>query len=191
MNQTVKIKIKQLIFNIIETILILLIGKLLDLPINFIIMVMATFLLSRACLGKTLHFKTWYRCLICSLSLMLSLFLILKIDLTLSILFTIFSAFIMTGRANINDMYLWKASNESKYKDIEEYVKYNLVNPTLLDFEENLKRRDDMLYLIYKYKFKEGMSFSQISERLDNMENPRIVEKLDQIALAIRIHCGI
>ena len=48
-----------------------------------------------------------------------------------------------------------------------------------------------LLFLIYKYRFIEKLSFSQISEKLNGMENVRIVEKLDQIALAIRISCGI
>ena len=39
--------------------------------------------------------------------------------------------------------------------------------------------------------FRENLTFAEISERLDNMENIRIVEKLDQIALAMRISCGI
>ena len=191
MKETTKRKIKSLIFNIVETIIIILIGQLLNLPINFIISIMMTFLISRCFFGKTMHFKTWYRCLVCSLTLMLSLFLILKIDLKLSILFTVFGALIMTGRANINEMYLWKPKDEGKYKDIEEYVKYNLTNSKLIEFEENLKRTDDVLYAIYKYRFKNGESFNEISKKLDNMETARIVEKLDQIALAIRIHCGI
>lgn len=180
-----------LIFNIIETLLIFLIGKLLRLPISNIIIVMLTFMISRGCFGKSLHFKTWYRCLVWSAVIMLSLFLILKVDLVVSILFAIFSAFIMTGRSNIEDIYLWKPQNESKYKDIEEYVKYNLMNPDLLNFEDNLKRRDDLLFLIYKYRFRDNLTFSEISEKLDGMENPRIVESLNQIALAMRISCGI
>ena len=183
--------IGSLIFNIAETILIFLVGRLLDLPTNFIIIVILTFCITRGCLGKTLHFKTWYRCLVWSTLILLTLFMILKIDLKISILFAIFSAFIMTGKSNINDMYLWKPKNESKYSDIEEYIKYNMTNSSLIEFEENLKKKDDLLYLIYKYRFKENLSFSQISEKLNEMENVRIVEKLDQIALAIRIHCGI
>lgn len=117
--------------------------------------------------------------------------MILKIDLKISILFAIFSGYIMTGKSNINDMYLWKPKNQSKYSDIEEYIKYNITNSKLIEFEENLKKTDDLLYIIYKYRFRDNLSFSQISEKLDGMENVRIVEKLDQIALAIRIHCGI
>ena len=183
--------ITSLLFNIAETGLILLIGKLLNLPINFVLMIMLTFMISRACFGQTMHFKTWYRCLVWSLLIMLSLFLIVKVDLAISILFAIFGALIMTGKGNINDMYLWKPQNESKYKDIEEYIRYNLMNPTLMDFEDNLKRRDNLLFLIYKYRFKDHLTFAEISERLDGMENARIVEYLNQIALAIRINCNI
>lgn len=191
MKETIKVNAKRIMFNVIETILILLIGKLLNLPINFILIVMITFLLSRTCFGKTMHFKTWYRCLIYSLTIMLSLFLILKVDLVLSILFTIFSAFIMTGRANINDLYLWKDSREpSKYQDVIEFVKYNEFNDKLLEFENKIKDRNNLEYLIYKYKFKDGKTFSEMSELLD-MDNPRIVEQLDKIAFAIRLYCGI
>ena len=182
--------IKTLIFNIAETLLIILIGKLLNLPINFIITIILTFCISRGFLGKSLHYKAWYRCLVFSALILLSLFLVVKIDFKLSVLFTIFSAFIMTGRSNIEDMYLWKPANESKFADIDEYIKYNELNPKLLDFEEALKRKDNLLFIIYKYRFRDKLTFAEMSEKLD-MENPRIAEKLNQIALAIRINCEI
>lgn len=46
------------IFNLAETILIFLIGKLLGLETNSIIIVMLCFMISRGVFGKTLHFKT-------------------------------------------------------------------------------------------------------------------------------------
>lgn len=184
--------IRSIVFNIAETVLILLSGLALKLELKYIIMVMLVFAISRGFFGKSLHFRTWYRCLIWSLLVLTSIFVILKVDLIIAVLFAIFSAFIMTGRSNINDVYLWKNNGEpGKYDDIEEYVRYNLVNSKLLEFEENLKRRDNLLYLIYKYRFRDHLTFTQISEKLDNIENARIVEKLDQIALAIRIVCGI
>ena len=182
--------IKVLAFNIAETILIFLLGRLLDLPNNFILVIMLTFLISRGFFGEALHFKAWYRCLVWSSLILLSLFLVLKIEIKLAVLFTIFSAFIMTGKSNINDMYLWKANNESKYSDIDEYIKYHLLSNELMDFEDNLKRRDDLLYLIYKYRFRDNLTFKEMSEKLE-MDNARIVENLDQIALAIRIKCRI
>lgn len=188
--ENLKRNISSLIFNIAETILIFMIGRLLNLPVNYVIIVMLSFMISRGCFGQALHFKTWYRCLVWSSLILLSLFLILKVDLIISVLFTIFSAFIMTGKSNINDIYLWKATNESKYTDIEEYIKYHEYDDELIEFEEKVKRRDNKLYLLYKYRFKEHKSFSKISELLDIPTN-RITEELDKLAFSMRIYCKI
>lgn len=180
-----------LIFNIAETGIIVLIGMLLQVPVNYIILVMLTFMITRGLFGQALHFKTWYRCLIWSALLMLSLFVLLKVDLVVSIMFAIFGAFIMTGKSNINDMYLWKNNDEpSKYQDIVDYIKYNELDDKLLEFERKVKERNNLEYLIYKYRFKDGKTFNEMSELLD-MDNPRIVEQLDKIAFAIRLYCGI
>lgn len=182
---------RMLIFNIAETILILLIGMALDLPISYVLLVMITFMISRGLFGKALHFKTWYRCLIWSLLILFSLFVILKIDFILAIMFAIFSAFIMTGKSNIEDMYLWKNNGEpSKYQDVLDYIKYNELDDKLAEFENKIKIRNNLEYLIYKYKFKDGKTFNEISELLD-IDTPRIAEYLDKIAFAIRLYCGI
>ena len=122
---------------------------------------------------------------------MLSLFVLLKVDLPVAIMFAIFSTFIMTGKSNINDMYLWKNNNEpSKYQDIIDFIKYNELDDKFIEFENKLKARNNLEYLIYKYKFKEAKTFNEISELLD-IDTPRIVEYLDKIAFAIRLYCGI
>ena len=180
-----------LIYNIAETIIIALMGVLLKLPINYVILLILTFLITRGIVGQAIHFSTWYRCLIWSTLIMLSLFVLLKVDLVISITFAIFAALIMTGKFNIKDMYLWKNFNEpSKYQDIIDYIKYNELDDKLIEFEHKIKERNNLEYLIYKYRFKDNKTFNEISEILD-MENPRIVEQLDKIAFAIRLYCGI
>lgn len=187
----IKIIASSLIFNIAETCLIFLVGKLLELPTNEILIIMITFMISRGCFGSALHFKTWYRCLVWSLLILLSLFVLLKVDLIVSILFAIFSAFIMTGKANIKDMYLWNNSNEpSKYQDIIDFIKYNEFDDKLLEFEKKLSEKNSLEYLIYKYRFKDNKSFGEITRLLD-LDSPRIVEKLDKIAFAMRLYCRI
>lgn len=44
--------------------------------------------------------------------------------------------------------------------------------------------------MIYKYRFLEGLSFSEISERLD-IPTQRITEELNAIALSARMYCKI
>ena len=118
-----------------------------------------------------------------------SVYLITDLHIIVTILLTVFTGFIATGRSDINDLYMWKG-NETKYSDIDEYIKYNSMNDTLIEYERKLKEQDNLLFILYKYRFKDNLTFSEISEKLD-MSNPRIVEKLDKIAFSIRIYCGI
>ena len=189
--ETFKKMLPDLIFNLVETIIIVLIGIFLNIPIQYIFLLIVVFLMSRNTFGNVIHFKTWYRCLVWSLLVMLTLLVLFKVDLVISVMFAIFSAFILTGKSNINDFYLWKSKDEpGKYQDIEEYVKYNEYSDKLIEFEDKIKKKSDIDYLIYKYRFKEHKTFNTIKELID-MENPRIDEHLERIALALRLYCGI
>lgn len=177
--EKIKQIISMLIFNFAETILIFLIGKLLGLETNSIIIVMLCFMISRGVFGNALHFKTWYRCLVWSLLILLSLFLILKVDLVVSILFTIFSAFIMTGKSNINDMYLWGGNKLNA--EVYNWVKYNQDNKMLLEYEKKLKETDKRKYYIFVYRFKEFKSYKDIAELME-LDEQRISDEIKIIS---------
>lgn len=180
-----------LIFNILETIVIFLLGNIFNVPINIRIMFMVIFFLTRMIIGKPKHYNKAYRCALWSSLVFLSLYSLSSLDLLSIIVLTIFTGFISTGRADIKDMYQWKGK-DTKYRDIEEYVKYHSMDDKLIEFEEKLKKQDDnLLFLIYKYRFKENLTFSDISEKLGGLDNPRIVEKLDKIAFSMRMYCNI
>lgn len=164
-----------LIFNIAETILIFLIGKLLCLPTNFIIIIMLCFMISRGCFGKALHFKTWYRCLVWSSLILLSLFLILKVDLIISILFTIFAAFIMTGKSNINDIYLWSGKS-SKYDALKEFISFSPNNSIILEHEEYWRKNYIMRYKIFKLYFRDNKSYEEIKQ-IEDLPDNTIIKK--------------
>lgn len=165
-----------IIFNIAETILILLMGILLKLPINYILITMLVFMISRGCFGKALHFKDWYRCLVWSALIMLSLFLIIHVDLTLSILFAIFSAFIMTGKSNINDMYLW-SGNKSKYNALIDFVAMSPNHKILLDHEEYWRVNYPIRYEIFNLYFRERKTYQEIMLIKDLTETNLIKEE--------------
>lgn len=155
--------ISTLIFNVAETILIFLVGRILGLEINNIIIVMLCFMISRGFFGKSLHFRTWYRCLVWSLLILLSLFLILKIDLKVSILFTIFSAFIMTGRSNIKDLYLWSGKT-SKYDALKDFISVSPNNSIILEHEEYWRKNYPIRYDIFRLYFRENKTYQEIAE---------------------------
>lgn len=152
-----------LIFNVVETLIIFMCGLALNLEMKYILVIMLTFMISRGFFGKALHFKTWYRCLIWSTFIMLSLFVLLKVDLVISILFSIFSAFIMTGKSNICDMYLW-TGKVSKYDALKNFIAISPNHPILLEHEEYWRKNYPMRYEIFVLYFRENQTYEYIAK---------------------------
>lgn len=177
-----------IIFNLAESLVIILIGFWLNLNTKEILMILLLFSITRMRLGGAMHYKNWYKCLIWSTLVFLSLFIVAHTGIILSIIMTVFCAYILTGKGNINDTFMW--NKVSKYTDIEEFVKYHSYDDKLLEFEEKMKKQDDLDYLIFKYRFKENLTFEEISKRLD-IATQRIYERIDKIAFAMRLYCGI
>ena len=176
-------KIKIFAFNLIEMLCILLIGKLLNIDLAYSLVIMFVFIITRMTFGKALHYKSPYRCFVMTLAIFLSLFIVFKVNIYLSIVIAIFDGYLLTGKANIEDMFMWNGKT-SKYQDIIDFVKYN--PDKMVDFEDRLEKQDNLDYLIYKYRFKENLTFDKISQLLD-LDTPRISERQDKIALAIRM----
>ena len=152
-----------LIFNIVETLIIFMCGLALNLEMKYILVIMLTFMISRGFFGEALHFKTWYRCLIWSSFIMLSLFVLLKVDLVVSVMFAIFSAFIMTGKSNICDMYLW-TGKVSKYDALKNFIAISPNHPILLEHEEYWRKNYPMRYEIFQLYFRENQTYEYIAK---------------------------
>lgn len=178
-----------IIFNVAEIGVIVLIGTLLKLPLEYMTFIFILFAMLRMSLGGAMHYKDWYKCMIWSTLVFLSLFTVAKADIILCILSTIFCAYVLTNKGNIRDIFMWKGKS-SKYNDIDDFIKYHSLDTKLIEFENKIKEQDDLDYLIYKYRFKDNLTFTEISDKLD-ISNPRIVEKLDKISFALRLYCGI
>ena len=176
-------KIKIILFNLIEMLCILLMGKLLGISFTSSLVIMFVFIITRMTFGRALHYKSPYKCFVMTLAIFLSLFVAFKVNIYLSIAISVFDGYLLTGKANIEDMFMWSGKT-SKYQDIIDFVKYN--PDKLVDFEERLQKENNLDYLIYKYRFKENLTFDKISRLLD-IDSPRISEKQDKIALAIRM----
>lgn len=73
----------------------------------------------------------------------------------------------------------YKKHNESKYNKLIEYIKFNGIDPKLMEAEERLKNFDSQTYLFYKRKFREDKTFKEITEEFE-VDNPRVVETLDK-----------
>ena len=174
------LNLPSIIFNIVETLLLILGAYLLKIGIINTCIIFLVFQISRFYFKMPKHYKDWRKCLIWTLLIFLSLFVVARVDITVGALTTVFAAYILSGKADIKDMYMWKPNKESKYIKLDEYIKFNGLNKDLLEMEENLKKFDNKLYIIYLRRFRENKSFEEIREELD-MDNPRINEAIDKV----------
>jgi len=177
-----------IIFNVVETIIIFLVGIAIKLDIKNIIIILVVFSITRMTIGSAKHYKDWKKCLLWTTIIFTSIFLVAKVGIVISIVITIFTAIVLSGKGDIKDIYLWK--KQSKYSDIEKYINSNTQSERLVKFEEQLKEKDDIAYTIYHNKFNEKRTFSEMEEEL-NMDSRRIADKLNEIALSIRVFCNI
>ena len=175
------------IFNITETLLLFLSAYFFKIKLRDTLLVLIVFQISRFYFKLPKHYKDWQKCLIWTLIIFTSLFIVARVDISVGIMCSIFSAYILSGQADIKDGYLWNNGSESKYKLLEDYIKYKRFcdNNALKNVENQLKTDNPELYMIYKRRFLEHKTFSSIRKEFD-IENPRIVESLDKVYLIIK-----
>ena len=167
--------IKVLIFNIAEVIAILLLGELFNVDVNVRLMLLVLFFLTRMIIGKPKHYKKALHCAFWSFLVFLSLYTLTTLDLNAIILLTIFTGFISTGKADINDMFMWGGNKLNN--SVFDWVKFNQNNDKLIKYEQKLKETDKQKYFIFKYRFREFKSYNQIAELMD-MDMQRISEEI-------------
>lgn len=179
--------IPSIIFNVLETILLISMAIFLKIEIINTIIIFLTFEISRFYFKFPKHYKDWKKCLIWTLLIFTSMFIVSKINIFVGCMCTIFCAYILSGKADIKDIYLWKNNQESKYKLLENYIKYNRLcdGNKLIDMEKVLEKDNPELYIIYKRRFIEDKTFKEISEEFD-LDTPRIVERLDKVYLILK-----
>ena len=133
------------------------------------------------CFGATIFF--FIILFVCSKAM------IAMIDTRIAVLITFFlttlGCFITSTLPNTKEsegklFFGYKKHNESKYEKLIEYIKFNGIDPKLIEAEKRLSELDTQMYLFYKRKFREDKTFQEMVDEFD-IDNPRIVEILDKV----------
>lgn len=172
----VKNFIKVLVFNILETAIIFFLGEIFNVDVNIRIMCMGLFFLTRMIIGSPKHYKKAYMCALWSSLVFLSLYTLSSLDILPIIILTIFTGFISTGKADINDMFMWGGNTLNKV--VFDWVKFNQDNEKLMKYERMLKETDKQKYFIFIYRFREFKSYSQIANIMD-LGTQRIADEIN------------
>lgn len=165
-----------IIFNVIEFLVIILIGVLLEIQFIDIMCIILLFGIIRMLTRSAIHYKDWRLCLVWSTTQMLALFLTYKAGIVVSSLMIIFTAIILSGKGNIDDVFMWGGNNLNNI--VFNWVKFNQDNEKLFNYEKKLRETDRQKYFIFIYRFREFKSYSQIANLMD-MSTQRISEELN------------
>lgn len=187
---------------ILEICLLLVINGLLKNNCLEAVILISEFMFIRTMLGAK-HCKTRCKCFYATMTLMITIFLVLKINFIIAFITVFFCAVILSDRkiAKKSDMnilkegFMYKAKGNTKYKLIDEYIKSYPDSEELKEFENRLKLySDERTYAIYKIRFRQRDKNNE-SPSLENIEaktgvkQRRIVEKLDNILLSFKVFC--
>lgn len=144
-------------------------------------------------MGKAKHYSSPLKCFLLQVFLFSTIFLSIYINIYVACIFTIFSKYLLSGNADIDeeseiddkpnfqDFTLWKPRDEdSIHQPLIDYLKYNALTDEYLEAEQILKSKvDSKTFLIYKRKFIDNYTYEKISDEFE-ISNPRIKECLDK-----------
>ena len=159
-----------MIFNIVETLLLVLFAFLLKVTIKDMLIIFLTFQIGRAYFKLPKHYKAWQKCLIWTLTIFLSLFVVARVDVSVGIMCAVFTSYILSGKSDINDIYMW-SGRVSKYDALRDFVGISPNNPIILDYENYWRVNYPLRYEMFQLFYRERKSYEEIRRIKDYDEN--------------------
>ena len=98
-----KMNLASLLFNLFETLMLILIAYLLKVGVLNTFLIFLTFQITRAFIKMPKHYKDWQKCLCWTLIIFGGLFIVSRVDISVGIMCSVFTAYILSGNADIND----------------------------------------------------------------------------------------
>ena len=109
------------------------------------------------------HYKEWQKCLIWTLIIFVSTFVVARVDITVGVMCSVFIAYILSGKADIKDTYMW-SGKVSKYDSLRDFVGISPNNPIILDYESYWRVNYPLRYEIFKLFYRERKSYQEIRD---------------------------
>lgn len=177
-------------------------------PIHSFVIIME-FMIIRA-LRNSLHYDKLYMCTFMTFAILMSLFLVLKINFVLAIVATFLSAIGLSeegdsNKSSITDVmgkvitegFMYKPKSETKYKVMDNHIHRNPNSKEVIEFGERLRLcGDEGTYNVYRARFidrGENDEYPSIEEigQMTGIKPRRVIEKLDNILLSFKVFCNL
>lgn len=161
--------------------------------VPYFVVLTIVYLFTRAKFEEPIHARGLNICYVLTMFFYLLIFMTIKIcnmliepylSFVLLVALVVLSTFVTSTLPNkidkLGKIFFGYKREESKYQRLIDFIKYNGLDDNLINAENKLRTLDSKMFIIYKRKFRENKTFSEISKEFD-MDNPRIVEILDKV----------
>lgn len=184
--------IKSRLFNIFEFIFVIIIGLSMKVPVQQIIFLLIIFMVVRKNQNNPMHYKSPYLCLFWTTLVFISFYILTYVNPIVAMIGAGFAALVVTGNADVKDVFMFNNDDESKYREMTKFIENNKNKDIVKEYEiivKNLNERYKSRYKIDFYKvfvlkFYEKKTFKQIIEETNLNDNKEVTKALDIISMS-------
>ena len=171
-----------LLFNLIPFSFLGLLMCLMQIPI---------YLIARNKFEKPLHSDGLNKCFLLTLLFYILLFLVIKLSSMLipkEISFILSSSLCVLGcyitstlpnvKENKGKLFLGRKKENGRYADLFRFIKFDPTNKKLCEYEDRLKDSDMFTYYVFKYIFRDGLTWDETMDKLDIYERKELDKEI-------------
>ena len=175
MKEWISIWWRSIIYNIVVTGILLILGFIISAEWEYSIYIAGSFFLLRQLIGKPKHYKSPVLCATWILLLFVILFWVGRINLPIALIMVAFCALALSDQFNIDDnlMFAWKNKHVPRaHQDVFDYVRIakstNAPNPIVDKLECRIAEENNpIVSMVYTYVFVENRSYTYTAKLLD------------------------
>ena len=161
-----------------------------DLIPHYIILTLI-YLFSRAKFEKPIHAYGLNICYVCTMifyALLLTTIKLCHLVIDKNVTFTLLLCLILlttfatstlpNKKEQLGKLFFGRKKENGKYKDLFRFVKFNPTDKRLCEYEDRLKETDMFTYYIFKYIFRDGLTWDQTMDKLDIYERKELDKEI-------------
>lgn len=155
------------------------------------IVLTVVYLFSRGVFEEPIHANGLNKCYVCTMTFYLLVFILITFvkpmigsEITFVLvaiigLIATFSTSTMPNKVEQYNKLFWGRKKENgKYADLFRFIKFDPTNKKLCEYEDRLKDSDMFTYYVFKYIFRDGLTWDETMDKLDIYERKELDKEI-------------
>ena len=162
------------------------------------------YLFSRSKFEEPIHAYGLNICYVCTMTFYALLFITIKlcnlligehiamvVIICLVLLATFSTSTLPNQKEKVGKLFFGRKSENGRYADLFRLIKFEPHNQELLKYEDRLKETDLYRYYIFKYIFRDGLTWDETMDKLDIYERKELDKEIYAIYRTLQYVCDL